>query len=191
MEGHGTGLHTERLRLRRWSDGDERPFAAMNADPLVMEHFPNVLTPRESLEMMRRTDRAIERNGYGFWAAEIIESGELAGFVGLQQVADPALAFAPGIEVGWRLDRRFWGQGIATEGGAAAIGFAFTELGVGEVLAYTAARNGRSRRVMRRLGMRRDEADDFLHPSIEPGDPLAPHVLYRIGRAAWEGRGSS
>ena len=160
----------------------------MNADPAVMEHFPKVLTPAESLEMMRRLDRAIERNGYGFWAVQIIHSGELAGFVGLQQVTDPALDFAPAIEVGWRLDRRFWGQGIASEAAAAAIGFAFTELGAEELLAYTAARNERSQALMRRLGMRRDEADDFLHPSIEPDDPIAPHVLYRIERSAWETR---
>ena len=160
----------------------------MNADPLVMEHFPKALTPAQSLEMMRHINRAIERDGYGFWAVEVLASGELAGFVGLQRVTDAALAFAPAIEVGWRLDRRFWGQGIASEGGAAAVRFAFTELGVGEVLAYTAARNERSRRVMRRLGMTRDEADDFLYPSLAPDDPIAPHVLYRIDRAAWESR---
>ncbi len=105
------GLRTGRLWLRRWSQADERPFAAMNADPAVMEHFPSALTAAQSLEMMRRLDRAIERDGYGFWAVELLESRELAGFVGLQQVTDSALAFAPGIEVGWRLDRRFWGRG--------------------------------------------------------------------------------
>ena len=189
MEGRG-GLRTERLWLREWARGDERPFAAMNADPLVMEHFPSTLTAPQSLEMMRRLQRAIESDGYGFWAAEVLHGGELAGFIGLQQVTDAALPFAPAIEVGWRLDRRFWGRGFATEGGAAAIGFAFTELGVGEVLAYTAARNQRSRAVMRRLGMSREQAEDFLHPSIAQDDPLAPHVLYRIDRAAWE-RGAS
>lgn len=187
----GQGLHTERLWLRPWAVRDERPFAAMNADPQVMEHFPKPLTPAESLEMMRRFSRAIARNGYGFWAAELSVSGELAGFVGLQDVTDAALAFAPAIEVGWRLDRRFWGRGIATEGGRAAIGFAFTELGADEVLAYTAARNERSRRVMERLGMRREPADDFMYPGLAGDDPIAPHVLYRLSRASWGRREGS
>ena len=108
------------------SSGDERPFAAMNADPQVMEHFPTHAHSAASLEMMRRMNSAIERDGYGFWAVELIESGELAGFVGLQDVTDPPSPFAPAIEVGWRLDRRFWGRGIATEAGAASVGFAFS-----------------------------------------------------------------
>lgn len=187
----GHGLRTERLWLRSWAERDERPFAAMNADPQVMEHFPTPLTAAESLEMMRRMNSAIARNGYGFWAVELIESGELAGFVGLQDVTDPALAFAPAIEVGWRLDRRFWGRGIATEAGAASVAFAFSRLGADEVLAYTAARNERSRRVMERLGMHRDEADDFMYPSLAPDDPIAPHVVYRVRRAEWEGPAGS
>ena len=185
------GLVTDRLRLRRWSGADLEALAAMNADPVVMEHFPKVLTAAESLEMMMRIERAIERDGYGFWAVEVLDSGLVAGFVGLQWVTAPALAFAPTLEVGWRLDRRFWGRGIATEGALAAVAFAFAQLGVDEVVAYTAARNARSRRVMERLGMQRDACDDFLFPSLPADDPLAPHVLYRVGRAEWGGRGAS
>jgi RimJ/RimL family protein N-acetyltransferase len=178
-------LRTDRLLLRNWSDADAVPFAAMNADPLVMEHFPNALTPQESLEMMGRMQEAISRDGYGFWAVEVLESGLLAGFVGLQRVTNPALAFAPALEVGWRLDPGSWGRGIATEAATAASALAFTTLGVDEILAYTAARNERSRRVMERLGMVRDAGDDFLFPSLAADDPIAPHVVYRLGRERW------
>lgn len=178
-------LRTDRLLLRNWTAVDAAPFAAMNADPLVMEHFPKALDAQESAEMMERLQHAIRRDGFGFWAVEVNGSGLLAGFVGLQRVTNAALAFAGAVEVGWRLDRAFWGRGIASEAARAASEFAFTTLGVDELIAYTAARNERSRRVMRSLGMVRDPVEDFMFPSLAADDPIAPHVLYRIGRESW------
>ncbi len=98
---------------------------------------------------------------------------------------DIEVDFAPAVEVGWRLGRAFWGRGLATEGALAVLSYAFRELRLAELVSYTTAANRRSRRVMERLGMRRDPAEDFLHPRLAGGHPLAPHVLYRIDRAAW------
>ncbi len=126
-------LRTDRLLLRNWTAADAAPFAAMNADPLVMEHFPKALDAQESAEMMEHLQHAIRRDGFGFWAVEVNESGLLAGFVGLQRVTNAALAFAGAVEVGWRLDRAFWGRGIASEAARAASEFAFTTLGVDEL----------------------------------------------------------
>src|SRR5206468_8569042 len=95
-------------------------------------------------------------------------------------------AFPPTVEVGWRLGRAHWGHGYATEGALAALSFGFDELALDEIVSFTTHGNTRSRRVMERLGMRRDPADDFENPNLPDGDALRPHVLYRLDRARWQ-----
>lgn len=175
----GPEVQTERLLLRRWLAADLDPFAAINADPEVMEHFPVVYSRAETALAIARLEAGFERDGYGFWAVELRASGKLAGFVGISPVPD-GIPFAPAVEAGWRLAREHWGQGIAHEAAAATLEFAFQTLGLREIVAYTAARNTRSRRLMERLGMRHDARADFDHPRLAAGHPLEPHVLYRL-----------
>lgn len=177
-------LNTERLLLRRWRPADLPPFAALNADPAVMEHLPATLSSAESAALIERIEMSFERNGYGLWAIEVPGEAECIGFVGLSPV-DFDVFFAPAVEIGWRLARPFWGRGFATEGAAAALTFGFEECGLGEVVSFTAQGNTRSRVVMKRLGMHRDPAEDFDHPQLPAGDPLRRHVLYRLGRETW------
>jgi RimJ/RimL family protein N-acetyltransferase len=172
-------LRTERLLLRPWREEDLQPFAALNADPAVMEYFPATLTRAESDVRAERFDSDIQRLGYGFWAVEIPGEAPFIGFVGLDET-DEGMPFSPAIEVGWRLAREHWGQGYASEGARVALAFGFEQLALEQIVALTAAGNVRSRRVMERLGMRRDPADDFIHPGLPEGHPIAPHVLYRI-----------
>jgi ribosomal-protein-alanine N-acetyltransferase len=178
--GEGPELRTERLLLRRWREQDLEPFAALNGDPQVMEHFPAMLSRAQSDELVARIERSFEVDGYGVWAVEVPGSLPFAGFVGLIAQRDPTYPFAPAVEVGWRLAREAWGRGIATEAARASLEFGFGQLGLREIVSFTTAGNERSRAVMERLGMVRDPAEDFLHPALEPGHPLAPHVLYRL-----------
>ena len=145
-------LRTPRLLLRRWRDDDREPFADLNADPVVMEHFPSTL------------DRA-----------------PFVGFVGLAPATFEA-PFTPAVEVGWRLDRRWWGHGIATEAARAAVADGFERVGLEEIVSFTASGNLRSRQVMERLGMVRDPDGDFEHPNVPVGSPVRSHVLYRLRR---------
>lgn len=109
------------------------------------------------------------------------------GFVGLQRV--PFVArFTPCVEIGWRLQPDCWGRGLATEGARAAIRFGFETLGLEEIVAFTVPANGASLRVMAKLGMRRDPADDFDHPALPAGQPLRRHVLFRLQRDEPRGR---
>jgi RimJ/RimL family protein N-acetyltransferase len=94
--------------------------------------------------------------------------------------------FTPAVEIGWRLAQEHWGQGYATEGARSVLAFGFDELGLDEIVSFTTVANQRSKRVMERIGMTRDPADDFAHPLLEPGHRLRPHVLYRLSRATWE-----
>ncbi len=177
-------LLTSRLILRRWLDTDRRPFAALNADPVVMEHFPAPLRREESDDLADRIAADIDERGWGLWAVEIADTAPFAGFIGLNPATFDA-PFTPAVEVGWRLAREHWGCGYATEGARAALSFGFDALALEEIVSFTTHGNARSRRVMERLGMRRDPADDFDNPNVPDGDELRPHVLYRLDRASW------
>lgn len=173
-------LSTPRLLLRRWRGADREPFAAINADPQVMEYFPAPLTRRQSDELVDSIEAGFERHRFGLWAVEVRQSAELIGFTGLAVPSFEA-HFTPAVEAGWRLARSAWGCGYATEAARAALAFGFVQRDLSEIVSFTSVDNRRSRAVMERLGMTRDAADDFDHPGIEPGDPLRRHVLYRIG----------
>ena len=181
-------IPTERLLLRGWRDADRAPFAALNADPVVMEHFPNVLDAAISDALVDRNDDGWQANGFGLWALERREDEQFLGFVGLSRPSFEA-AFTPAVEVGWRLARDAWGHGYATEAARAALRFGFETLGLDEIVSFTVPANVRSRAVMERLGMTHDPSDDFDHPRLPEGHPLRRHVLYRLRRATRAGPG--
>ncbi len=174
-------LRTERLRLRRWQPADRAPFAAMNADPRVMEHFPALMSQEESDASYARIRAHFEQHGFGLWAVEILGGAEFAGFIGLNTTRFE-VHFTPCIEIGWRLAADTWGRGFATEGARAALAFAFETLRLEEIVSFTVPDNQRSRRVMEKLGMTHQARDDFEHPVLPVGHRLRRHVLYRVRR---------
>jgi RimJ/RimL family protein N-acetyltransferase len=178
-----TELRTERLLLRGWRASDRAPYAALNADPLVLEHFPAPLTRAESDAHVDRMVAALDAQGWGLWAVEVPGEADFIGFIGLAVPGFEA-PFTPCVEVGWRLVRSAWGQGYAPEGARAALAFAFDDLGLDEVVSFTAVPNAKSRRVMEKIGMTHDPAEDFDHPNVPDGSPIRRHVLYRIRRPA-------
>ena len=171
-------LHTPRLLLRRWRESDRDPFARLNADPRVMEYFPAPLSRGDSNLMVDRIQDHFDRYGHGLWAAELPSTAEFIGFIGLN-VPTFESHFTPCVEIGWRLAFEHWGRGLATEGARAVLHHAFTTLALPEIVAFAAAGNLRSRRVMEKLGMTYNPHDDFHHPRLKEGHPLRPHVLYR------------
>ncbi len=168
-------LETPRLLLRQWKESDREIFAALSAHPVVMEHFPSLLTREQSDAFVDKAQKGINEKGWGIWAVELKATGEYIGMVGLQPVAD-FLPFAPAVEVLWRLHYPFWGQGYATEAAKAAILFAFDTLGEDHVVAITALNNTRSEAVMKRLGM--EYHGIFDHPLLPDNHPSKPHHLY-------------
>lgn len=174
-------LRTERLLLRQWRNDDLEPFAALNADPETMRFFPEPPSRAASDALAEHARRQIEDEGWGLWAVEVVGGASFIGFVGLSR---PSFEehFTPTVEVGWRLAREHWGRGYATEAGRAAVAYGFEEVGLEEIVSFTSELNEPSWRVMERLGMSHDPADDFEHPRVPVGHPLRPHVLYRLSR---------
>lgn len=182
-------LRTERLLLRGWREEDKVPFAVLNGDVDVMEHFPSTLTREQSDQMVDVLAAAWERRGHGLWAVERHDTGVFIGFVGLSSPTwhvDPlagAAAITPCVEVGWRLARPQWGHGFAPEAALAALDFALevVELPRDEVVSFTTTANLKSRRVMEKIGLRRDPTRDFDHP-MTPGWYGQRHVVYAASR---------
>ena len=176
-------LDTSRLRLRQWRPSDREPFAALNADPLVMEFFPATQTRAASDASIDAWQSQFASQGWSNWALELRGSGDFIGFTGLS-VPRRVLPFSPCVEVGWRLARAHWGRGYATEAARAALEAGFTRIGLAEIVSFTALGNLRSRAVMERIGMRNSN-QDFEHPGIPEGHALRGHCLYRIRREEW------
>lgn len=167
-----------RIILRQWRADDLAPFAALNADPVVMEYFPATLSRAESDAVVERIQALFAQCGYGFWALEIPGVTPFAGMVGIAHVGFEA-PFTPAMEIGWRLARAYWGNGYATEAAQLALTYGFENLQIPEIIAFTARCNLRSQAVMQRIGMTYDASEDFDHPRLAVGHRLRRHVLYR------------
>lgn len=183
-------IETQRLCLRQWQASDFAIFAEMNADPEVMRYFPKLLSSTVSDVIANKCQQLIKDNSWGFWALSLKDSLKKAdtfiGFVGLNEThAD--LPFAPCVEIAWRLHKDYWGQGYATEAAQASLMFAFEELKLSEVMAFTAIINKPSQRVMKRIGMR-DTESNFYHPALKTNHLLAEQVLYEITQQQWQNR---
>ena len=133
--------------MRRWRAADVEPFAALNADPMVMEFFPHTRSLDETRRLVDQFEAQFDEQGFGLWAVATLRGKIFVGMVGLAVMA-PDWPLEGTVEVGWRLAPDHWGNGYATEAARASVQFAFNEVGVEEVIALTAVDNARSRRVM-------------------------------------------
>lgn len=177
-------LETERLILRRWQDADLEPFSAITANREVRRYYPSTLTQDETKSLIERIESHFEKEGFGLWALELKSTGQLIGYTGLQKPNIEA-HFMPCIEIGWQLCRKHWGKGYAPEAARKVLEDGFVRLALEEIVSFTAAVNQKSIRVMEKLGMQRNPADDYEHPMLPTEHPLKPHVLYRLPKTVW------
>ena len=172
-------FETERLVFRKWRGEDASAFAAINQDEKVIEFLRGSMSLKECEDFISETNRRIKKYGFGLWAVELKENGELIGFIGFN-IPDFEAPFMPAVEIGWRLSSQHWGKGYATEGARAVLKIGFKKFLLKEIVAFTAEKNLRSIAVMGRLGMIRDIAGDFNHPKLPLNHLLSRHILYRI-----------
>lgn len=180
---HLIEIDTDRLHLRQWRGTDLEPFAKISANPEVMEFFPSTLSRESSDSAVARWQLHIAEHGWGMWAAQLLSSGALIGFVGLQMTSE-RMPFDQCVEVGWRLARPYWGRGLASEAAVAALRFGFEQLNLHQIVSVAPSINQRSRAVMERLGMQQTEGT-FEHPSIPEGSHLRECCLYRLTQEEW------
>ena len=169
-------IETPRLILRKWIATDYSPFIAMNQDMKVMEFFPTISTPDETIAQINRQNKLIEEKGFGFFAMERKDNQQFIGFTGLS-IPRFESWFMPCVEIGWRLSEANWGQGFATEAAESCLDFAFNTKEINAVYSFTSVHNERSERMMIKLGM--TKMGYFEHPLIEDGIWLKKHVLYK------------
>ncbi len=182
-----TPIRTERLILRNWEERDRDLFHRINSDERVMEFFPFRRDRATSDSKMDEFRETIDRQGFGWTAAEIAATGECIGFIGLSRTDHmPGLFPAGTVETGWRLAPEFWGKGYVSEAARAWLDYGFEVMGLDEIVSFAVTANRRSTAVMERIGMVADPARDFDHPGVPDSHPhLKHHSFYRIGAEEW------
>lgn len=178
-------FETERLGFRRWKEEDKIPFAKMNANKEVMKYFLHELSRKQSDEFVDKINNHFKQYGFGLWAVELKETREFIGFIGFFKATFQS-HFTPCIEIGWRLDSRYWNKGYATEGAKACLEYGFDTLGFEDIYSFTSQINKPSINVMKKIGLK--QVDTFNHPRIENDNPLSLHVLYKIDKVSFKGR---
>jgi len=178
-DGSPERVETERLVLRRWHEDDRAAVVDIWADPDVWRAVgPGVMgVPFDADYAAGRFEHHLshwEQHGFGLWLAQERVSGQVAGWVG---AAHPTYVpeLAEAVEIAWTLRRPFWGQGLASEGAAAAVQSTFAHAVLDEVISLINPANVRSISVAERLGM--SPASDVLRP--DTGEVLR---VYRLSR---------
>lgn len=176
-------LKTERLRLRQLKDEDYELFFTMSENPLVSEYLPPFPDKEASDCFLDYLRENFEARGWGFWAIERKDDKKFMGIVGLHKPG-PEFGVRPCIEIGWRLAPEFWGKGYVTEAAREVLRFGFIEIGLHEIVSFTALGNTRSIAVMERIGMQR-EPENFELQILPEGHPHRVHCLYSLSREKW------
>jgi RimJ/RimL family protein N-acetyltransferase len=176
---------TKRLILREWQDKDFEPFFALNQDLEVMRYFPNIFSHQETVELIDRIKNKFKANGFGFYSCELKETQQFIGSIGLN-TPDFKANFTPCVEIGWRVAKEFWGQGLAVEAAKKCLEIGFNEYNLKEIVSFTAKINNNSQQVMQKISMTYDKSEDFYHPNLKPNHPLTLHVLYRMSKLQYQ-----
>ena len=149
----GVEIETARLRLRMWSPDDVPAYARMVSDPEVMRHMGARMSADQAAAQIEGMAEHWRTGGFSQWAAVDRQTGRLIGRIGLLRHRDWPLGGDP-VEIGWTLHRDWWGRGLATEGGRAAMECWRTNLpDEPQLISITTPANTRSRAVMERLGL--------------------------------------
>ena len=174
---------SERLGFRNWTKNDLTEFAKINADLEVMEHFPKPLTKKETSEFIDRLENHYTKNGYNYFATEVLENGELIGFIGLA-FQDYKSEFTPAVDIGWRLKKSSWGKGFATEGAKKCLDFGFNNLNLDKIISTCTEQNSKSENIMKKIGMKK--IGEFNHPKLKEFPEYEKCLCYEINKSLWK-----
>ncbi len=176
-------IKTERLTLRPWREEDRALFHRLGNDPDTMRYLGPLRSREEDDQAFDRQQAFFATGGTCGWLVERRADRRPIGMCGTKP-ARPGLPIAGEMEIGWRFEPNYRGQGYALEAAQASLIYAWEKTGAPRVVAITVQDNIPSRRLMERLGMRHVVQADFDHPFLPEDSPLRRHVLYRIDRPA-------
>jgi len=168
---------SKRLGFRNWKDSDLEAFVKINADPDVMKHFPKPLTTQETQAFIIRLKQHYKERGYNYFATEVLETGELIGFIGIGYQTYET-DFTPAVDIGWRLKPSSWGKGYATEGARKCLEYAFNELKINRIISTCTIGNSGSEHVMKKIGMKKK--GNFNHPLLKEHKDFEQCIWYEI-----------
>jgi RimJ/RimL family protein N-acetyltransferase len=168
---------SERLGFRNWIEADIAKMAAINADPQVMEFFAALQDLSQTTAFIERMQKQYSEKGFTYFASELLATGEFIGFIGLSVPTFEA-DFTPCVDMGWRLDKRYWNKGYATEGAKRCLDYGLTVLQLDAIVAICPEVNKKSEAVMRKIGMKKKFT--FSHPLLSDNARLRKCVLYEI-----------
>ena len=177
-------LFTSRLKLTVFSQSHLSELVRLNADPEVMRYFPATLSSEESAALLQRIIEHQRINEYSLFALHLKESDAFVGWCGLMRVPFSA-HFTPAVEIGWRLNKIFWGKGLASEAAKSILRFGFLDLGLSKIVSFTAELNQPFIRVMQKIWMKCNPEDTFNHPKLPSNHPLQRHIIYRLQKTDW------
>lgn len=174
-------FRSERLGFRNWLPSDLDKMAAINADAEVMRFFPSTQSREQTEEFIQRMQRQFSEVGFCYFAVDDLDAQDsndaFIGFIGLSKQMYEA-PFTPCIDIGWRLRRDKWGQGLASEGAKTCLNYAFDILKIEKIYAVAPVINIPSERVMQKIGM--SKVGTFLHPALASGSELHECLIYEI-----------
>lgn len=170
-------ISTQRLGLRNWKDSDLKPYASLCKDPEVMQYFPKIATLEDVTAQVHRFKNHFKTHGYTYFAAEILETQEFIGFIGMAW-QDWESPYTPNTDIGWRLKKSAWGKGYATEGAKACIENAHKLFGLKKIISVASIKNSNSIKIMKKIGMQ--EVGIFEHPKLLGHPHLNPCLAYII-----------
>ena len=139
---------------------------------------------RRSAALLQRIIEHPQINGYSLFALHLKESDAFVGWCGLMKVPFSA-HFSPAVEIGWRLNKIFWGKGLAPEAAKSVLRFGFLELGLSEIVSFTAELNQPFIWVMQKLWMKCNPEDTFNHPKLPSNHTLQSLILNRLQKTDW------
>ncbi|WP_338766510.1 GNAT family N-acetyltransferase [Bernardetia sp. ABR2-2B] len=170
---------SQRLGFRNWQNTDTEKLFALNSDKDVMEFFPFLPSLEQTQALIEKMRGQFEKNGFCYFAVDLLETNEFIGFIGIAEQNYEA-DFTPCIDIGWRLDKKYWGKGYASEGAKRCLEFAFEEMKLKSIKAVAPKINLKSINVMEKIGMK--YVKDFKHPALENDKRLETCVLYEINK---------
>lgn len=172
-------VETERLILRAILPTDVDALFELDSDPEVHRYVGQrpVTDKDQIVAVINFIRQQYTDNGIGRWAVTDKRTNEVLGWAGLKWVTETTNGHKNYYDLGYRIIRRFWGKGIASEAAFAALAYAFRELQAAEVYAMANTANIASNRILQKIGL--TQQGSFI-------DDGAPHLWYRITRREFE-----